>query len=130
VWTLLVCAFLLIEQVNLVWPPIMSRRAAFAWIDAVPPPPAGCRVFYVAPNAGPPGRQGPQHQDDATLFAEIRGIPTINGYSSWFPDGWALDDPASPGYAAAVRDWAGRNRIGPGLCGLDPRAGRWTAGLP
>jgi hypothetical protein len=129
-WTMLVCAFLLIEQVNLVWPPIMSRRAAFAWIDAVAPPPAGCRVFYVAPNAGPPGRQGPQHQDDATLFAEIRGIPTINGYSSWFPDGWALDDPASPGYAAAVRDWAERNRIGPGLCGLDPRAGRWTAGLP
>ena len=108
----------------------MSRRAAFAWIDAVPPPPAGCRVFYVSPNAGPPGHKAPQHQDDAALFAEIRGIPTINGYSSWFPDGWALDDPASPGYAAAVRDWAERNGIGPGLCGLDPRAGRWTAGLP
>jgi hypothetical protein len=64
------------------------------------------------------------------LFAEIRGIPTVNGYSSWFPDGWALDDPSSPGYTAAVRDWASRNGVALGLCGLDPRAGRWTAGLP
>jgi hypothetical protein len=130
VWPLLLCALLLIEQINLAWPPIMSRRAAFAWINAVPPPPAGCRVFYVSPDAGPPGRKAPQHQDDAVLFAEIRAIPTVNGYSSWFPDGWALDDPASPGYAAAVRDWAARNSIGPDLCGLDPRAGRWIAGLP
>jgi hypothetical protein len=129
-WALLLCAVLIVEQVNLVWPAMMSRRAAFAWIDAVPPPPAGCRVFYVVPNAGPPGRTGPQHQDDAMLFGEIRGIPTVNGYSSWFPDGWALDDPASAGYAAAIRDWAGRNGVAPGLCGLDPRAGRWTAGLP
>jgi hypothetical protein len=129
-WALLLSAFLIVEQINLMWPAVMSRRAAFAWIDAVPPPPAGCHVFYVVRNAGPPGRTGPQHQDDAMLFAEIRGIPTVNGYSSWFPDGWALDDPASPGYAAAVRDWAGRNGIAPGLCGLEPRAGRWTAGLP
>jgi hypothetical protein len=129
-WGLLLCAFLIVEQINLAWPAVMSRRAAFAWIDVVPPPPTGCRVFYVAPDAGPPGRTGPQHQDDAMLFAEIRGIPTVNGFSSWFPDGWALDDPASPGYAAAVRDWVGRNGIAPDLCGLDPRAGRWSAGLP
>jgi hypothetical protein len=64
------------------------------------------------------------------LLAEIRGIPTVNGYSSWFPDGWALEDPASPDYAAAVRGWADRNGIAEGLCGLEPRAGRWTPGLP
>jgi hypothetical protein len=128
-WAMLLCAFLVVEQINLVWPPIMSRGAALAWIDVVPPPPAGCGVFYVTPNAIPPGRKGPQHQDDAMLFAEFRGIPTVNGFSSWFPDGWALDDPASPGYGAAVRDWAARNGVA-GLCGLDPRAGRWTAGLP
>jgi hypothetical protein len=128
--TVLLCAFLIVEQINLVWPPIMSRDAALAWINAVPPPPAGCRVFYVAPNAGPPGRTGPQHQDDAALFAEIRGIATVNGFSSWFPDDWALDDPGSPSYAAAVRDWASGNHVTEGLCGLDPRAGRWTVGLP
>ena len=40
------------------------------------------------------------------LLAEIRGIPTVNGYSSWFPSGWALDEPAGPDYAGAVRSWA------------------------
>jgi len=129
-WTSLLCGFLVVEQVNLAWPSVMSRQVALAWIDAVPPPPVGCRMFYVAPHAGPPGRTGPQHQDDAMLFAEIRGVPTINGYSSWFPEGWALDEPESPGYADAVRAWASRNGVAPGLCGLDPRAGRWTSGLP
>jgi hypothetical protein len=129
-WAVVLCGFLVVEQINLTWPPTMSRRAALGWIDAVPAPPAGCRVFYVAPNAGPPGRSGAQHQDDAMLFAEIRDIPTVNGFSSWFPDGWALDDPAAPGYPAAVRDWAQRHDISTGLCGLEPRAGRWTAGLP
>jgi hypothetical protein len=129
-WSLALCGLLLVEQVNLAWPPLMSRRAAFAWIDAAAPPPAGCRAFYVVRHASPPERKGPQHQDDAMLFAEIRGIPTVNGYSSWFPDGWSLEDPSSPGYAGAVRDWADRNGIAQGLCGLDPRSGRWTAGLP
>jgi len=64
------------------------------------------------------------------LLAEMRGIPTVNGYSSWFPDGWELVDPAGPGYAAAVRAWAARHGIGHDLCGLEPRAGRWSRGVP
>jgi hypothetical protein len=127
---LVLCAILIIEQINLVWPPMMSRTRALAWIDAAPAPPSGCRAFYVIPRAGPPGRSGPQHQDDAMLFAQVRGIATVNGYSSWFPDGWALDEPASPGYAAAVRDWARRNGIEAEVCGLEPRTGRWVPGLP
>jgi hypothetical protein len=123
-------AVLIAEQVNLVWPPTMSRKAALAWIDAAPAPPAGCRAFYVVPNAGPPERSGPQHQDDAMLFAQIRGIPTLNGYSSWFPDGWALDEPGSPGYPAAVRAWAEKNHLRGEVCGLEPRTGRWMEGLP
>jgi hypothetical protein len=130
VWTWLLCAVLIVEQINLAWPAVMSRRAALAWIDAVPPPPEGCRIFYVTPNPRPSDRTGPQHQDDAMLLAEIRGIPTVNGYSSWFPGGWALDEPASPDYAGAVRGWADRNGIADGLCGLEPRAGTWTPGLP
>ena len=63
------------------------------------------------------------------LFAEIRNIPTVNGYSSWFPDGWALDEPASPAYPAAVRDWAQRRGIAQDLCALELPAGRWTPGL-
>jgi hypothetical protein len=124
------CAVLIVEQVNLVWPATMSRNAALAWIDSAPAPPAGCRAFYVVPGAGPPERSGPQHQDDAMLFAQLRGIRTLNGYSSWFPDGWALDEPASPGYPAAVRAWAEKNRITDEVCGLEPWTGRWVEGLP
>jgi hypothetical protein len=123
-------AVLIAEQVNLVWPATMSRKAALAWIDAAPTPPAGCRAFYVVPGAGPPERSGPQHQDDAMLFAQLRGIPTLNGYSSWFPDGWALDEPSSPGYSGAVRAWAEKNHIESQVCGLEPRTGRWVEGLP
>ena len=63
------------------------------------------------------------------LFSQVRDMPTINGYSSWLPDGWDLEEPAAPGYAAAVRDWAARKGI-VGLCGLDPRNRQWTIGLP
>jgi hypothetical protein len=128
--SLALCAFLLIEQINLVWPPTMSRRAALNWIDGVPTLPASCIVFYVAPDGNGSGRSAPQLEDDAMLFAEIRGIPTVNGYSSWFPQGWALDEPARPGYATAVRDWAQRKGIAQGLCGLELRTGRWIVGMP
>jgi hypothetical protein len=128
--TVLLCGFLMVEQINLVWPPTVSRRAALAWIEAVRLPPAGCRVFYLAPGGEPGGPIAPERQAAAMLFAEIRNIPTVNGYSSWFPDGWALDEPASPAYPAAVRDWAQRRGIAQGLCALELPAGRWTPGLP
>jgi hypothetical protein len=128
--TVLLCGFLVVEQVNLVWPPIVSRSEALAWIELVPPPPAGCWVFYLAPSREPGGPIPEERQAAAMLFAEVRNVPTVNGYSSWFPDGWALDDPASPGYPAAVRGWAERNGIAQGLCALALPAGRWTPGLP
>jgi hypothetical protein len=126
----LLCGFLVVEQINLVWPPIVSRREALAWIESIPPPPVGCRIFYVAPGATPGGPIAPERQAAAMLFAEIRNIPTVNGYSSWSPDGWTLDEPASPDYPAAVRDWAHRNGIEQGLCALDLPAGLWTPGPP
>jgi hypothetical protein len=122
-------AFLIIEQANHFWPPVMSRQAGLAWIEGVPPPPTGCRVFYLVANAFPVEKEGFEHQDNAMLFAVVRGIPTINGYSSWFPDGWDLEEPARPGYAGAIHKWAKSKRVD-GLCGLDPRLARWTIGLP
>jgi hypothetical protein len=121
---------LLVEQVNTQWPATISRRAKMAWLDAIPPAPEGCKVFYLVPRAAPADKAGWEHQADAMLFSQIRGIPTINGYSSWLPDGWDLEEPAKPGYASAVRDWAMRNGIEAGLCGLDPAQGQWTIGPP
>jgi hypothetical protein len=122
----LLCSFLIVEQINLVWPPVVSRRAALAWIESAPVPPAGCRIFYVAPSASADDAIAPERQAAAMLFAEIRNIPTVNGYSSWFPDGWALDEPANPNYPAAVSKWAQRNGIEQDLCALALPSGRWT----
>jgi hypothetical protein len=121
--------FILVEQVNLTWPATFSRREITAWIDAVPPPPAPCQVFYLAPRSAPVDRAGWIHQEQAALFSQIRNMPTINGYSSWLPEGWDLEEPNAPGYPAAVRDWAARKNL-TGLCGLDPLSGKWTIGLP
>jgi len=125
--SMLLGGLLLIEQINLAWPPIVSRREALAWIEAVPPPPGGCRTFYLAPGAEAGGPIPEERQAAAMLFAEIRNIPTVNGYSSWFPDGWTLDDPSSPTYPTAVADWARRNGIEHDLCALALHAGRWMS---
>jgi hypothetical protein len=124
------CAILIVvEQVNTEWPPTISRAARIAWLAAVPSAPPECRAFYLVPNAAPVDKPGYEHQLDAMLLSQLRAIPTINGYSSWFPAGWDLEEPAKPSYPAAVRAWA-RDRALDGLCGLDPRRGLWTPGLP
>jgi hypothetical protein len=123
----LLCSFLIVEQINLVWPPIVSRHAALKWIASVPLPPVGCRIFYLAPGPATDDSIAPERQAAAMLFAEIRNIPTVNGYSSWFPDGWTLDEPADPRYPAAVGEWAQRNLIEQDLCALALPSGQWTA---
>lgn len=123
-------AFLLVEQANTDWPATISRRAKTAWIEAIPPAPPGCSAFYLVPGVAPADKPGWEHQADAMLFSQVRGIPTVNGYSSWLPDGWNLEEPDKSGYASAVRDWATRKRIAEGLCGLDPAHGKWVMGLP
>lgn len=126
---LAVGVFLLVEQVNDTWPATISRRATIAWLNAAPPAPNGCRAFYLAPDATPLGKPGWEHQADAMLFSQLRGVPTVNGYSSWLPRGWNLENLVDPGYPEAVRNWT-RDKGVRALCGLDPRGGRWTTGLP
>jgi hypothetical protein len=120
---------LIFEQANVDWPATISRRAKLAWFQAIPPAPAECRAFYLVPGAEPHAKPGYEHQTDAMLFSQLRGIATVNGYSSWLPDGWDLEEPSRTGYAAAVRAWAKRKGVS-GLCGLDPGRAIWTIGLP
>lgn len=124
-----VAALLLIEQVNVDWPATISRRQKTEWLAAIPPPPTACRAFYLSPGAKPVDKPGYEHQADAMLFSQIRAIATVNGYSSWLPEGWMLEEPSAPDYPAAVRRWANANGLS-AMCGLDPGAGRWTIGLP
>jgi hypothetical protein len=123
-----VIVVLVVEQANVTWPPTSSRRGLMQWVAAIPELPVGCRVFYLVPGPEPHGYPGWIRQTDAMLLSQLRRIPTVNGYSTWFPDHWDLEEPESPSYPAALRDWATRHRID-GLCGLDPARAAWTTGL-
>jgi hypothetical protein len=104
-------------------------REVTAWLDQAAPPPFACRVFYVLPQRGAAPRWFEQ-QSDAIMLSQRLAMPTMNGNSSWWPEGWHLDDPAAPGYAARVRDWATAHGLAGEACGVEPRAGRWVPGLP
>jgi len=125
----LISLVLIAEQINRTWPPTFSRASALAFIGAAQPP-ADCRVFYIAPRTPERGPDSPEHQTAAMLLAEIRNIPTVNGDSSWTPEGWALDRPSAEDYPAKLRDWVLAHGVEQGICGFDLDSGRWTIGLP
>ncbi len=101
-----------------------------AWLgQAARRPPYPCDVFYLLPSPPSPGRSWPFKQSDAMLLAEVMRMPTVNGNSSWSPDGWDLSDPESPNYAPQLRQWLADHGQGRAVCGVDPRANVWRQGL-
>jgi hypothetical protein len=55
---------------------------------------------------------------DAMFVSLNHGLPTLNGYSAWFPEGWNLMNPQEAGYADAVRRWIREYRL-EGVCEFD-----------
>ena len=106
-----------------------DNREVTSWLTKAAPPPFPCKVFYLLPMTGDRPTWY-EHQSDAIMLSQKLGIPTMNGNSSWYPEGWTLRDPAAPGYAGHVREWASQHGLTDRVCGADPRAGRWLAGLP
>jgi hypothetical protein len=113
------------EQFNRRSPPRFWRSEQLAWLAELPPPPAQCQSFVLA--AQQPGpKEWWEYQSDAMIVAALTRLPTVNGNSSWWPEGWNLDDPAKPGYLEAVRQWVEAKRIGDGLCILDLQKRVWS----
>ncbi|NVO16306.1 MAG: hypothetical protein HXX10_19940 [Rhodoplanes sp.] len=127
---IIVLAVLLVgEQVNRSAPSRFWRSEQTAWLATVPPPPAGCRAFYLSPQ--PQG--GPDWwrlQSDAMILSAAWRLPTLNGNASQWPDGWQLDDPADPRYPDRVRAWIARHHITGPLCGLALDSKTWSRGAP
>jgi hypothetical protein len=117
----LLCAALALEQVNTVQSHLVNRRSEEQSLGRVPPPPAVCRSFYVAPGKGRPVLWT---NIDAMHISERLQLPTINGYSGWFPQGWDLLA-EGPAYQVAVTHWASVNGLIPGLCVLDADTRAW-----
>ena len=126
----LLVALLLVEQLNGYAPTFLDRPHELARLRAVPPPPAACRSFFVTA-ARTESRFGEEvdnvynHNTEAMLVAEVIGLPTINGISTFNPPLWPDGLPGTPAYAAAVRAYAVAHAL-EGLCGLDLRRFSWS----
>ncbi|HLY55152.1 MAG TPA: hypothetical protein VKS60_06325 [Stellaceae bacterium] len=128
-WALLAAMILaMAEQVNLSSSSQVSRAAENAVLDPVPPPPEGCRAFYVAERPGAPDDVLDEsfQQIDAMLLAERLGVPTLNGYSAWAPEGWTMGHIHDPAYEPGALAWAARNGIADSVCRVDIPTGTWS----
>ncbi len=107
-------------------PPGRDTAAMTSWLDAARRPTFPCDAFYLLPGAG----TGPWHQaqSDAMVLSQKLGIPTVNGNSSFYPEGWDMSLTEQAGYVGRVLDWTRSHGVRTEICGADPRRGIWVAG--
>ena len=120
-----IAALLLAEPVATAAPvslDVVERSAALA---AVPTPPTECRSFAVV-QATPPARVNPALDPvyagnvDAMVLASLWGRPTVNGVSTFGPQGWDFAQTTATDYPARVRRYAAGFGLH-GVCLLDMR---------
>ena len=122
-----VLAVLLVaEQINITHTHAINRAAEDAILARVKRPPGGCSAFFFTAPAQ--AQRSFANQMDAMLVARAANLPTINGYSGWFPPDWNLLV-FDKEYIDHVRRWVLIKNIEHGLCGLNLRNGSWSANL-
>ncbi len=124
----LLATLLVLGEINTASTQNLDRRHELARLLSVPSPPTDCRAFFIS--AARPGPLSPadkiySHNVDAMIIAEVKHLPTLNGFATFTPPGWALVDPTSLQYLRAVRAFARDHHVG-GLCSLDLQAMRWS----
>jgi hypothetical protein len=120
--SMLLVGLLVTERNSTVFDYLRPNATFDKWVSAPVAVGPSCRSFYVAP-AGPIYSQRSTDQwtlysIDAMFIALATSVPTLNGYSAWFPKGWGFQNPENPGYRDAVRRWVSTNRL-TGVCELD-----------
>ncbi|MBV8633977.1 MAG: hypothetical protein JO002_05770, partial [Burkholderiaceae bacterium] len=92
---LVLCAFLVAEEINTTGIVFIDHRGEMARLAAIGKPPAECKSFYAA-NARP-GHYGPplvdglySHTTDAMMVAAYYNLPTINGMATFNPPNYDL----------------------------------------
>jgi hypothetical protein len=83
---------------------------------------ASCRSFFMKPGSAEYALRSDHmwtlHGVDAVFISLKHAIPTLNGYSAWFPDGWDLFNPQEGEYEDRVSKWIARHQLR-GVCALD-----------
>ncbi len=111
----------------------MDRVAELHRLQSVLPAPAECRAFAVlsARRDDPEVDKALQTNSanaNAMLIAEVAGLPTVNGVSTFNPRDWDAADPSRPDYVSRIAAYARAHEL-QDVCGLDLRTGRWYTGL-
>jgi len=122
IWYVLM--FVLVEQINLQRFHLISRKNEASVFSRVSAPPQQCKSFYVT-NAASPDRPFYATHIDAMLISQQLNLPTLNGYSGWFPVDWKLVL-FDKDYLENARRWALNKGIASGLCSLDLSSGAWS----
>jgi len=121
---IVILALLMLEQVSLTQPNMLSRADEHARLGHIPQAPATCGSFFANDEETQPWYTV---QIDAMMVAITQGLPTLNGYSGFMPPTWDLHDAKSPDYVSAATKWASERNILASLCRLDIRSGNWAA---
>lgn len=114
-----------LEQIQTGLAHTINRREQLDKLAAVGDPPADCAWFVLV---NPPAGYGMfvvAAQMDAMLISHQVGLPTVNGYSGLFPEGWDLLDPLGKGYEDAVRAWVAQESLSSTGCVFDLAEQRW-----
>lgn len=97
------------------------------WVAAPIAIDPGCRSFFLKGASDAYMARSPHmaglYGGDATFVALTHDVPTLNGYSAWFPPDWELANPQEATYPGRVRSWIRRNRL-EHVCALDIDARR------
>ena len=92
------------------------------WVEAPIEIDPACRSFYIKGASPDYMARSPNkwavYAGDAMFIALKHGIPTLNGYSAWGPEGWQLTNPQEPTYPERVQEWIRRNSL-KDVCELD-----------
>ena len=99
------------------------------WVEAPIAIDPSCESFFIkgASDAymSRSGNMWSLYAMDAMFISLRTSLPTLNGYSAWWPDGWRLSNPQTPEYPTSVAQWIAQNGLRR-VCALDIEARTMT----
>lgn len=126
-------ALLLVEEINLAPPVHFDRVDELRLLASIPPPPAGCKVFYVRRAFARPTMPGgaiganyPQNVDAMTL-AERWAFPTVNGFSTFLPPLWNFASADQSDYVDRVNRYIQQAGVPGAVCSVDLARRTWAS---
>jgi hypothetical protein len=92
------------------------------WVESPIAIDPSCRAFFILPASRAysprPNSAWSVYGLDAMFIALRHRLPTLNGYSGWAPEGWAVANPEVPGYLDVAARWINDHAL-TGVCALD-----------